>query len=339
MRQLTVTGPSTLEWRDVPEPRLHSEKAALVRPIAVGVCDFDRAVVAGDYPALSYPIAIGHEVVAEVLEVRSQVRDIRRGMQVVLPLHISCGDCASCFAGFTNSCTARPALSNYGLGARGGDWGGGMSDLLAVPYADAMAVPLPAGLTALDCAAIGCNLVDLYRTMAPHLSRWSDPRVLIVGGHASNMALYGVVMARALGVRQVDFLDDEPLRLADAAALGANPVRLAEAPPTGSYPIAIDCSADPARLALALSLVGPDGVCTPVWPYTGSHKLPLGAMFMRNVTLLTGQPHARANMGPVLELMAKHQFGSTSIPVEVLPWDRADTAFGFGSVKRIFVRQ
>ena len=49
-----------------------------------------------------------------------------------------------------------------------GDWGGGMSDFLCVPYADAMAVPVPAGLTATDCAAIGCNLVDLHRSIAPY---------------------------------------------------------------------------------------------------------------------------------------------------------------------------
>lgn len=338
MRQLTVTGPNTLDWLDVPTPRLTSAVGAVVRPLAVSVCDFDRAVVTGRYPTLPLPIAIGHEVVGEVVEVGAEVQDIRIGMQVVLPLHISCGGCPSCGARRTNSCQSRPAFSNYGLGARAGDWGGGMSDLLSVPYADAMAVPLPDGLSAVDCAAVGCNLVDLHRTIAPHLAAYHDPTVLIVGGQAHNMALYGVVMARALGVERIDFLDDAPRRLAAAETLGARAIDLGDGRPGDLYPIVVDCSGEPERLAVALSLTGPDGVCTPVWPYAGSANLPVGSMFLRNATLITGQPHARANMEPVLELMRAGKLSSTSIPTEVMPWDSADKAFGFGEVKRIFSR-
>lgn len=292
MQQLTLVGARKLEWRHVPDPVISGPKAALVRPVAVGVCDFDRGLVSGRYAALPYPIPLGHEVVAEVIAVGREVRDIQPGMQVVLPLHISCGSCASCNLGHTDSCTSRSPLSNYGLGARGGDWGAGMSDIMLVPYADAMAVPVPRGLTAVDCAAIGCNLVDMFRTIAPHVGKFPDPRVLIVGGHAHNMALYGIAMARALGVEKIDFLDDDLDRLAAAEALGARSIALSGA--SGLYPIVVDCSGDPKRFAMALSRVGPNGVCTSVWPYVGSFELPIGAMFMRNATLVTGQP-ARAN--------------------------------------------
>lgn len=336
MRQLTLIGERRLEWREVPSPALKSPLAAIVRPLAVAVCDFDRALVQGRYPALPLPIAIGHEAVAEVVSVGPEVRKVKPGMKVVLPLHVSCGTCPSCRTDRTNSCSSRPPLSNYGLGERGGAWGGMMSDLVHVPYADAMAAPAPAGLSPAECAAVGCNLVDMYRTVAPHLERYDSPRLLIVGGHASNMAYYGIVIARALGVAEIDYMDDDSGRLAIAKDLGARPVPLKGGPQT--YEIVADCSADGERLALALSLVGPDGVCTPVWPYTGSIKLPVGAMFLRNATLVTGQPHAVANFGPVLKLMGDGKFSTTSIPHEILPWDAADEAFGFGDRKRIFVR-
>lgn len=336
MRQLTLLDKGVVDWIDVPEPRLTNPGAAIVRPVAAAVCDFDRGLVSGRYTALPYPIALGHEIVAEVVETGDEVRTIAPGMQVVLPLHISCGTCAKCDAGLTNSCSSRPPLSNYGLGARGGDWGGGMSDFLAVPYADAMAVALPAKLDKVACAAVGCNLVDLYRTIAPYLTQRNDQAVLIVGGHAHNMALYGVAMARALGADRIDFVDDDSARLAAAKVLGARPLQLGDR--HGLYPIVVDCSGDPERLALALSLVGPDGVCTPVWPYVGSSDLPVGAMFLRNSTLVTGQPHARALMDPALELMSKSGLSSTSIPVEVLDWQQAPEKFGRGEAKRIFVR-
>lgn len=336
MRQLTLTNPGVVSWIDVPDAELTSTGAAIVRPVAVAVCDFDRGLVSGRYRALPYPIALGHEIVAEVAEVGDDVQTIAPGMLVALPLHISCGACPKCGAGFTNSCRSRPPLSNYGLGARGGDWGGGMSDLLAVPYADAMAVPLPKGLDKIACAAVGCNLVDLYRTIAPYREGNDDRELLIVGGHAHNMALYGVAMARKLGVRSVSFMDDSSSRLAAAEALGARPVQLDDK--GRLYPIVVDCSGDPERLALALSLVAPDGVCTPVWPYAGAANLPVGAMFLRNATLVTGQPHARALMGTVLDLMQRSGLRSTSIPVEVVPWEDAPNKFGVGEIKRIFVR-
>ena len=338
MKQLTVVGPSRLEWLEVPEPRLSGPLGAIVRPVAVAVCDFDRAVVTGRYANLPLPIAIGHEIVAEVVEVGAEVRDIRVGMRVVLPLHINCGTCPSCNARRTNSCTSRPAFSNYGSGARAGDWGGGMSDLLSVPYADAMAAPVPAGLSAVDCAAVGCNLVDLHRTIAPHLADFPDPTVLIVGGRAHNMGLYGVVIARALGLERIDFLDDDPNVLSAAAALGARPVLLSDTRSSDLYPIVVDCSGIVDRLAVALGKLGPDGVCTPVWPTMGEATIPAGAMFMRNGRLVMGQPHARAHMDPVLDLMARGKFTSTSIPTEILPWDSAAEAFGYGETKRIFVR-
>lgn len=336
MRQLTLVNQGILDWHDVPEPALTGSAAAIVRPVAVAVCDFDRGLVSGRYSALPYPIALGHEIVAEVVEVGSDVRTIAVGMQVILPLHISCGACGKCGLGLTNSCTSRPPLSNYGLGARGGDWGAGMSDLLAVPFADGMAVPVPIGLDKVECVAVGCNLVDLYRTIAPYLEGASDQQILIIGGHAHNMALYGVAMARALGASNISFIDDDAGRLATAEALGARPVTSGE---TGRlYPIVVDCSGDAERLATALSLVAPDGVCTPVWPYTGKAELPIGAMFLRSATLVTGQPHARALMTPVLDLMQGGELRSTSIPTEILPWDKALGKFGFGETKRIFVR-
>lgn len=53
MRQVTFLQPGTLEWREVPEPRLQGPGEALVRPIAVATCDLDGAILASNpYPAV-----------------------------------------------------------------------------------------------------------------------------------------------------------------------------------------------------------------------------------------------------------------------------------------------
>jgi len=55
MRQLTYVGGSTIEWRDVPEPKLLDDRDALVQPLAVTRCDLDLMIVSGN-PACPGPL-------------------------------------------------------------------------------------------------------------------------------------------------------------------------------------------------------------------------------------------------------------------------------------------
>lgn len=144
MRALVVAPGGQVRWRDVPQPQLPSPQAALVRPIAIATCDLDRPMGLGRTPIL-LPLHLGHECVAEVVEIGDEVATVLPGDRVVVPFQISCGTCTSCTAGFTAHCVEMPPLSMYGFGLTGGLWGGAIADLMAVPYADAMLVLLPSG--------------------------------------------------------------------------------------------------------------------------------------------------------------------------------------------------
>ena len=58
-------------------------------------------------------LALGHECVADVLEVGEQVRDIRPGQRVSVPFQISCGECAPCQRGRTASCSNVTPMATY----------------------------------------------------------------------------------------------------------------------------------------------------------------------------------------------------------------------------------
>ncbi|MDF3832742.1 alcohol dehydrogenase catalytic domain-containing protein [Cupriavidus basilensis] len=336
MQQLVMKRAGELGWQEVAPPTLNSPQAAIVRPIAVGVCDFDRALVQGRIH-LPGPVALGHEIVAEVIETGADVASVSVGMQVVLPLHISCGTCGECGHGRTNCCSSRPLLANYGLGPAGGDWGGGMSDRLLVPFADGMLVPVPAGVSAIDCAAVGCNLVDTYRTIAPFLANYDRPSVLVLSGVAINMSLYAIAAAKALGVEDLILASDTPQHRAWAEQMGARALAYADLGDR-SFSILSDNSGSPAMLTEGLKHVAPGGVCTTTTPYFQGFEMPVHTLFAKNITYFTGQPHARALMDQVLERIDKGLIGTTRIPHEVLPWERALEAFGRGEKKRIFVR-
>ncbi len=66
------------------------------------------------------------------------------GDRVVVPFQISCGTCRECRRGVTGSCGSMPLMAMYGMAPIAGlDGGGFMSDLVLVPYADAMLIPVP----------------------------------------------------------------------------------------------------------------------------------------------------------------------------------------------------
>src|SRR5215510_2167867 len=98
MRQLILSGPGNAVWTEVPEPALTGKGDALVRPVAVATCDLDTAVNAGRFP-LPLPYALGHEFVAEVVEVADDVTSVGVGDVVAVPFQISCGACRRCDRG------------------------------------------------------------------------------------------------------------------------------------------------------------------------------------------------------------------------------------------------
>jgi alcohol dehydrogenase len=105
MQALYFEEKGRLGWRDDPEVVLRSGKDAIVRPVAATTCDLDQAIIHGLTP---FPpgFALGHECVAEVVEIGDQVSDVVPGDIVVVPCAPSCGECDVCRAGLTASCEA-----------------------------------------------------------------------------------------------------------------------------------------------------------------------------------------------------------------------------------------
>ena len=337
MQELVLTGPGELTWKERPAPTIEEPGQALVRPVAVSTCDFDHLMVKGEMP-MPMPVAIGHECVAEVVEVGAAVRKLRAGDLVVVPFQVACGECGACRRGHTSNCERTSWLSGYGMGPLGGDFGGAMADLMLVPYAEAMLVPLPEGVAPAEAAAAGCNVVDAYRCVGPQLAERPGAGVLVVGGAFESIALYAVAIAKALGAGRVDYVDRDPRRRERAAALGAEPLDRLRVQP-GAYPISVDASLDPELLELAVRATAPDGVCTVSPMYTGSATpLPLFDMFQRCVTLRTGQPHVRAHLETVLELIAAGLLRHPELAPPTVAWEEGASAFGGGEGKTVCLR-
>ena len=334
MRQLTLEAPGRLAWHDVPEPDLEDDAQALVRPLAVATCDLDGPMVAGEtlFPP---PIAIGHEAVAEVVAVGGAVRGVTVGQRVVVPFQVACGTCERCRRGLTSDCERMPLLSMFGFGSAGGDHGGFLSDLVRVPFADAMLVPVPDDLLPATVASASDNLPDAWRLVAPFLAEQPGADVLILGGGTRSIALYAVDVALALGARRVDYVDHDPGRLAVAGDLGA---RVVEAP-DGDYPVTADCTASADGLRRALRATEPGGHCTHAGVLYGEVPLNLLELYTRGVHLHVGRASARPVVPAILALTAAGRLHPERVTDRVLGWDDAPAALLEPHTKLVFARE
>ena len=334
MRQLTLVETNKLEWLDVAEPQRQDASDALVRPIAVARCDVDIVMAQGRTP-FQPPIPYGHEFIAEVVDVGEDVEVARVGQRVAVPFQISCGDCDRCRRGITNSCLTVPPRSQYGFG---GSWGGALSDLVRVPFANHMLVPVPDHIDAAAIASVD-NLPDGWRTVGPYLRERPGAAVLVVGGGALSVGLYAAAIAAALGASSVDYVDSDNDRLDLAQAVGANPIKGPPPRRLGPYPITVDASANPSGLAFALRSTEPGGVCTSVGIYFSQETpVPLFEMYATGVTFKTGRVNARADLPHVLDLVASGHLHPERLTTRQVSWEDAAEAWLEPGVKLVAVR-
>lgn len=307
MERLMLITAGTVRWEEMDDPGSPGPDAAHVRPVAVATCDLDVAVLRGGRYPLDGPYPFGHEGVVEVIAVGERVTTVQPGDRAIVPFQISCGACGPCRRGRTGNCASHPPMSTYGLGQMGGlNWGGILADVAVVPHADAMLVPLPAGIDPVAVASASDNIADGWRAVGPQLAADPGVEVLVVGGDtgANSIGLYATGLAVTLGATRVVYLDHRDDRLRIAERLGAE---VLEGPPprrAGSFPITVDASGSEAGLACALNSTSSDGTCTSTSVFLQDPVVPMFAMYTRCCTLHTGRAHARAGIPAVLDAVA-----------------------------------
>lgn len=371
MPELQLVRSGQLAWRDVQPRQLQTPGDAIVRPFVAARCDGDTlpihnrvsralqlgiavgavdpvvACICGKVP-FKGPFAIGHECVAEVIEVGDEVQGLEIGQVVVVPWAVSCGTCTQCRRGLTSKCstTTDRTLAAYGFGPASGPWGGMVTDRLRVPFADHMLVPVPAGLDPLRVASAGDNLADAWRTVVTPLERRPGGSVLVIGGGAQSIGLYAAGLAVAHGAATVDYADEDRGRAEIAESFGARVLTA----PTGRrarrrlgfarrYDVVVEASSSASGLRRAIHALAPGGTCTAVGYYlaTGT-RIPLMRMYATDATLRIGVSHARAVLPELLDFIHRTDFPAENVTTLTADWNDAPDAYTARTTKLVLQR-
>ena len=216
-----------LVLQDVPMPEVGPDDA-LIRVLRTGVCGTDLHIYQWDGWAqanITTPLVIGHEFVGEVVEIGTDVRDLRPGDLVSGEGHLVCGRCRNCMAGRRVQCARTESVGVSRPGA--------FADYIALPATN---VWRHAEGIDLDVAAIFDPFGNAVHTALTFPVLGED--VLITG--AGPIGLMAALVARQAGARHVVITDISPYRLDLAKRIGVT--------------LAVDTSATP--LAEAMSELG-----------------------------------------------------------------------------------
>lgn len=203
MEALVLTGIKSLELKEIAQPEIKPDEVKIHTAFA-GICGTDHALYAGlpgSAPAVP-PIVLGHENSGVVVEVGSEVTNVKVGDRVAVDPNIYCGQCKYCRTG-------RPELCEH-LSAIGVTRDGGFEDYFTAPASVVYPIPDNVSLKAaalvepISCAVHGIQLLKV----SPY------QKALVIGD--GFMGQLFVQVLQAYGIHEVDLagIVDEKLAMA-----------------------------------------------------------------------------------------------------------------------------
>jgi len=210
-----VRGEVTVKDLQIPEV---GPDDALVRVVASGICRSDWHLWNGDWEWLGLRVkpgaVLGHEIGGVVEAVGANVRSVRPGQRVTVPMNLACGHCHHCSRGEQNICD-NAAFPHFIPGS------GGWAQYMRAPNANLNCIALPDGVDELTAAALGCRYMTAWRAIQNRGSLKGGESVAVFGCGGVGQA--AIEIATALGGRVIA-IDVDDAKLARAREIGASEV-------------------------------------------------------------------------------------------------------------------
>jgi threonine dehydrogenase-like Zn-dependent dehydrogenase len=160
MKALCWYGTNDVRVTRVPDPQILNPRDAIIKITLTAICGSDLHLYDGYIPSMQPGDILGHEFMGEVVDVGSEVRNLKIGDRVVVPFTISCGHCFFCEEQLWSLCdnsnpNAWMAEEMYGYTPSAlfgyshmlGGYAGGQAEYVRVPFADVGPIKVPESLT------------------------------------------------------------------------------------------------------------------------------------------------------------------------------------------------
>lgn len=328
MKRLIFRKRNLLEWEEVPEPEISARNQAIIRPIAVARCDLDLPIISGK-TLFRPPFPLGHEFVGQVVRVSDDLRNrFNNGDRVIVPFQISCGACPSCHVGNSKSCESMETHpSDFGMGPTARKMGGALSELLLIPHAGHMLMPVSPEIDPIAIASISDNIVEAWKMVGMHVHNAEVQSILVQGGRAPSIGLYCALLAHSMD-KDVVYADFCVERLEIASGAGIRVMEISEnAALPGRYDLVADASGTREGFISALNAVAPYGIVTTASIFfTNSFEIPYLTLYDKGVRLFIGRVNSFEWIPEVLQRIQNGSFAVRSVVTAVADFKDAREA-------------
>ncbi|MEP6886908.1 MAG: alcohol dehydrogenase catalytic domain-containing protein, partial [Nitrospirales bacterium] len=239
MKAICWYGKNDVRVEQVPDPKILNRHDAIIKITSTAICGSDLHLYNGLMPTMEKGDILGHEFMGEVVEVGSDVENVRVGDRVVTSFPISCGKCFFCQADLFSLCEnsnpnawmAEKMLGHsttgiYGYSHMLGGYAGGQAEYVRVPFADVGTIKIPDGLP--DDKVL--FLSDIFPTgyMAADNCDIKPGDTIAIWG-CGPVGQFAIRSAYLLGAERVVAIDRFPERLCMAREGDADTINYEEA--------------------------------------------------------------------------------------------------------------
>ncbi len=329
MRAVTFQAPFEVAVEDRPSPELQARDDAIVAVEASGICGSDLHIYHGRV-RVEPGFTIGHEFVGTVLAAGEDVTRVSVGDRVLGCYHSACGTCFYCLRSAYHKCDH---ARTFGHGAALGALPGTQAEQALVPNANLTLRRVPAGMPSETALFAGDVMGTGYHAVRESGVRPGDS-VAVLG--LGPVGLCAVQVAIAAGAAPVIAVDTVAARLEMAAGFGALPVHLTEESPRDvvkaqtegrGVDVAIDAVGHADALGLAIRLTRSAGTVNAVGVYAERCEVHMGLVWIKAITLRTGQANVIGHVDRVLGMLAAGVLDPRPLVTHHLPLDDAREAY------------
>lgn len=285
MRAVVLEGERAVSVSDVPDPGLSGPDGVIVQVEHTAICGSDLHLYHGTMGDAR--VHLGHEFVGTVAEAGPDVHRVRTGDRVLVSGVIGCGRCIHCLARDPVRCVAGPRI--FGTGP---DLDGGQAELVAVPAADAFALPIPEAVSP-EQSVLLTDILPTGYLGALRADIVPGSTVAVIG--LGPVGVFALQCAQLHGPARILAVDVVPDRLARAEQLGAEPVdvsggdtagRVAELTAGRGAESVIEAVGADATIADALWCASPGGTVSVIGANVNlALPIPMPIALMRSLTL------------------------------------------------------
>lgn len=293
-----------------PVPKIKDKRDAIVKVTMSSICTSDLHIIRGFVPKAVPETILGHEFVGEIVDVGSDIKNLKKGDRVSANCETFCGQCYFCKRGFINNCL-------YGGWEIGCTIDGCQAEYVKVPFADTGLTKLPDNISYENALFVGDILSSGY--WGAELCEIQKGDIVAVIG-AGPVGLCSMISAKLLGAEKIIAIDVDDTRLEIAknqnlADVVINPLNsdvekevkdLTEGRGADSV---IEAAGGKDTFQTAWKIARANAIVALVAMYEENQTLPLPDMYGKNLTFKTGGVDA-VNCSKLVDLISEKKINT-----------------------------